>query len=357
MKVTVTERLLPLAVPLVTSLGTVHERRVFVLAINDGLGHVGRGEASPLPGFGGEDPKACARALEQAVALMEPAWIASWLDRTRPDAPLGMIDKGLVGSPCARAAVEGALIDLLAQAEGKPVAALLAESPLTAVPASALVAGGEDAADSARWLISEGFRTLKFKAGGDPLAAAAWLKDLVAAIGSEARLRVDINGSWHLEQAAEFATEAGRLVEWLEQPTAADDLAAAAALRRRCPVKVALDESVRTPADVGKVGAAQAADVIVLKPAFLGGWRPTRQACELAHSCGMEVVLTSAMDGAVGRAHATHMAAALGLKTRAHGLATGEWLAEDLSAEPLKPALGYLPIPAEPGLGIGPLLL
>ena len=69
----------------------------------------------------------------------------------------------------------------------------------------------------------------------------------------------------------------------------------------------------------------------------------------------MAVVITSALEGAVGRAHATHMAAALGLNERAQGLGTGTLIAEDLTAQPLLVVQGLIPIPQSAGLGIGSL--
>ena len=80
---------------------------------------------------------------------------------------------------------------------------------------------------------------------------------------------------------------------------------------------------------MARVAAVQAADAIVLKPQFLGGWRATLQAAELARSLGLDVVLASAMDGAIGRANAAHMAAALKLTSRAHGLATDQARRDD----------------------------
>src|SRR5258708_35085427 len=143
-------------------------------------------------------------------------------------------------------------------------------------------------------------------------------------IGTQAQLRVDANAAWSLDQALEFAIEAGDAdLEFCEQPLAVGDLEGLSTLRRRTGLKVAVDEGVRSAADIGKVAATQAADVVVLKPMFLGGWRPTMQAAQLARSCGLGVVVPTALDGAIGRAHATHYAAPPGLAERAPRLGTG----------------------------------
>jgi L-alanine-DL-glutamate epimerase-like enolase superfamily enzyme len=70
----------------------------------------------------------------------------------------------------------------------------------------------------------------------------------------------------------------------------------------------------------------------------------------------MDVVLSSFIDGAVGRAHATHMAAALGCIDRAQGLATGTLLKNDVATAPFMPKAGEISLLEEPGLGIGQLI-
>ena len=341
--------------PVHTSQGTIGLRRVWVLAVGDGSGLTGYGEAAPLPLFGGEKAKDCAAALEQAVAILDDTFIATWLDRARPDAPLGALERVLAATPCARSAVEGALLDLLAKLHGVPLAELLSPQYSPWIPVNALVSGNDQlgAADAA---VQAGFRTVKMKLSPDHRLAANQVKAMRARVAKRIALRADANGAWTAEQALAFASEIGPdALEYLEQPLPAADLDRTAQLRRRAAVKIALDESARVPADVGRIGTAQAADVVVLKPMLFGGWRPIRQAVQLAKSCGLGIVLSSTLDGAIGRAHATHMAAALGLDQQAHGLATGDLIVDDLTTEPLKMSGGDITIHARAGLGIGEL--
>lgn len=361
MKCWLVKRVLPLTTPLITATGPITERTVWALAIDDGLGHTGLGEAAPLPDFGSEAPEACLGALRTALGVLKADFISRWLDRGRCDAPLGQMEKLLTGAPCARQAIEGALLDLLAQQQGKPLASLLAEglgtAPAVRLPVNALLSGPLDVVtESARLLAKAGFGCFKLKLSGEMGQDLERIYSVRAAIGTEAKLRVDANASWTLAQAQEFAVEAGDAdLEYVEQPLIAHDLAGLAQLRRRTGLRIAVDEGVRVPGDVGRVAAAQAADVVVLKPMFLGGWRPTLQAQRLAASCGIGVVLTTAIDGAIGRAHATHYAAALGLTAHAQGLATGVLLTEDLTTAPLTVTSGFLTIGGAPGLGVGGL--
>ncbi len=344
---------LPLVRPLATARGTISARTLWVVALSDGAGHTGLGEAAPLPGFGGEDPAACDRVLNQAILKLTPELVGRWLERGRADAPLGMqLEQLLASFPCARHAIEGALVDLLAQSRDLPVAGALNDSAAVRVPVNALATDDAGAAEAA----AAGYGTIKLKAPADPLAAADLALAARKAVGAAARLRVDANGAWNPEQALAFAQAAREAhLEYLEQPLPAADLEAMAQLRRQTGMVLAVDESVRSAADVGRVGATQAAAVVVLKPMFLGGWRGTLQAVQLAKGCGLEVVLSSTIESGIGRAYATHLAAAANLCVRANGLATGHLLAADLVSEPLVPRQGHLLVRERPGLGIGTL--
>lgn len=360
MKATLAERILPLREPMSTSQGTVSRRLIFVVAIEDDAGRIGLGEAAPLPVFGGESPPHCRESLEKALAELSADVVHGWLERGRPDAALGgTIERLLAKAPCARSAIEGALIDLHSQEAGQPISETLAGGPaLEMVPVNVLVGGSMgDLEPAVKDAIAGGYTSFKLKVGGDVFADLRRLKLVRDLIGPNAKLRVDGNGAWDLKQSVTFMEQGRELhLEFVEQLLPAEDLAGLAQLRKVGGALVAADEAIRHPADVARVAAAQAADLIILKPMFLGGWRPTKQAAELARSQGLEVLITTALDGSIGRAHATHMASALGLSRRAQGLATGGLLANDLTDQPLVPQLGSIYLRERPGLAVGSLL-
>ena len=340
-------RELPLVRPLATARGTIARRTVWVVLLRDDAGREGWGEASPLPGFGGETGEACAAALATATTLLTPTAIAAWLDAGDPLRELPLLH--LERTPCARCAVESALVDLLARRRGLPIARLLNPASSANVPVNALA----DDPASATAAVAAGFTTVKIKVAGDPLAAAARVAAIRAAVGSGIALRTDANGGWDDRQARIFAAHAPSL-EFLEQPVA-HDLALCRELRQQ-DLRIALDESIRNEADLAAAIAANACDVVVLKPQFLGGWQPTRRLIVQARNAGLDVVLTSVIDGSIGRAYATHLAAAAHLGNLAHGLATGDRLETELTERPLLPRNGTLTIPDQPGLGLGELL-
>jgi O-succinylbenzoate synthase len=162
------------------------------------------------------------------------------------------------------------------------------------------------------------------------------------AIGPDGKVRVDANGGWDVGRAARMLTSLARFdLEYAEQPCASlDELAA---LRPRVDVPLAADESIRRADDPLRVRAAEAADIVVLKAQPLGG---VRAGLEIAAACGLPVVVSSAVDTSVGLAAGVALAAALPELPYACGLATMSLLAGDVTAQPLTPVAGELPVRA-----------
>ncbi|MCX6483329.1 MAG: o-succinylbenzoate synthase [Mycobacterium sp.] len=141
-------------------------------------------------------------------------------------------------------------------------------------------------------------------------------------------VRVDANGGWTVEQAvaAAAALTADGPLEYLEQPCAT--VAELAAVRARTDIPVAADESIRKAADPLAVVRARAADIAVLKVAPLGG---VRALLDIAAQIDVPVVISSALDSAVGIAAGLAAAAALPRLDHACGLGTGGLFIEDVA--------------------------
>lgn len=150
-------------------------------------------------------------------------------------------------------------------------------------------------------------------------------------------VRVDANGGWTLDEAVQAARALGPL-EYLEQPCAT--VAELAELRHRIDTPVAADESIRKAEDPLAVTRAGGADIAVLKVAPLGG---ISKLLSIAGQIGIPVVVSSAIDSAVGIAAGLHAAAALPDLRHACGLGTGSLFIEDVADTPPQHD-GYLPV-------------
>ena len=152
-------------------------------------------------------------------------------------------------------------------------------------------------------------------------------------------VRVDANGGWSVEEAvsAAAALTAEGPLEYLEQPCAT--VPELAEVRRRVQVPVAADESIRKADDPLLVVRAGAADIAVLKVAPLGG---VAAFLAIAGQIDIPVVVSSALDSAVGIGVGLSAAAALPHLQHACGLGTGGLFVDDVVA-PVVPDDGYLP--------------
>ena len=185
-----------------------------------------------------------------------------------------------------------------------------------------------------------GARTAKVKVAepgqslADDVARVNAVRALVPAV------RVDANGGWDVAEAvaAAQALTADGPLEYLEQPCAT--VPELAEVRRRVAVPVAADESIRKADDPLHVVRCGAADIAVLKVAPLGG---VRAMLAIAGQIDVPIVVSSALDSAVGIGAGLVAAGCLPDLPYACGLGTGGLFVEDV-AEPVAPVDGHLPV-------------
>lgn len=305
----------------------------------------GVGEATPLPGWT-ESLDACRRAL---ASIPDDAVRGDRVPADRPPA-------GLDGLPAAAHGLQQAALDRAARRAGKRLAALLAaehfpdHDPPERVPVNATVGDG-DAAETvaaAEAAVEAGFECLKVKVGARPLAADLdRVRAVGESVGDDVAVRLDANGAWDRETAGRAVDALGGLgIDYVEQPLPAADLDGLAALRGR-GVGIAVDESLAT-AGVDAVLDAGAADAAICKPMALGGPGTAARVAATLRARGVEPVVTTTIDGALARAAAVHVAAAIP-DVAPCGLATGGLLDEDLLADPAPVENGRVRVPGGPG--------
>ncbi len=342
MKLELRERTLRLREPLQASYGTVAERELLVISIEDDEGLVGYGEAAPLEPYGGPTLERVRCALERHRDVLAT--------HAQPNAAMLEELRAADELPEALAAIDLALWDRAGRREGRPVAALLSEHPAEQVELNATV-GALDravAAEQAAHAAREGFQCVKLKVGvGDDAGRVAAAR---AATGPGVALRLDANGAWDVEgavRAIEALAPAG--LELVEEPV--HGVREVREVRERVQVRVSIDETAAEPGAL----AGGAADAVCLKLARCGGIAALLAAATLVRSTGSEVYLASTLDGPLGVAGALHAAAALaGAGPLAPcGLATLAMFEEDV-AGPLRVRGGRLAVPRAPGLGVEP---
>lgn len=337
---------LPLRQVLTTSRGQTRFRDGLLLSLSDGE-HTGFGEATPMPGW------STATVDSVAAALAAVAVAVSVIDDPG-DPRLAHVLDDLDRAPHARAALSGAIADLRAKRAGSTLAASLAPDPAPTVLVNAMVSA-ESPDEVARFCVaavSAGFESIKIKVG--VLSTSADLDRVAAArsaVGPEVELRIDANGSWSVDTAVGILERMATMgVSYCEEP--ADGIDSIAAVGARSDIPVAVDESARSVDDVARALATGSIDVVIVKPQVIGGPDLAIRAVRLTSEFGATAVVTSVVDGAIGVAHAVHVAAASGVGM-AHGLATSSLLSADIAPPPLI-SNGRIKLGDQPGLGVIP---
>ena len=180
-----------------------------------------------------------------------------------------------------------------------------------------------------------GCDTVKIKVGenlGEDIVRVARVRALLP----KAKLRLDVNGAWSVDQALinlyEIHEEVGPL-EYIEQPCAT--LAELRQLKEKLVIdfKITGDEVIRKAKDPFAIDLQGAVDVLMLKVAPLGGITRAR---EIGAHHKLPMVVSSALDSAVGIGYGLQLAASLPSLEYACGLATGQLLSADVAAVPLE---------------------
>ena len=344
---------LPFKRPYVTASGRLERREMLLVRLETDSGLEGLGEAVPLSLRGGIDIDGIARRLRRAVRRFRRADLS---DFGGEEPFLAAVDAYLhdaagrrLPGP-AKAALEMAVFDLAGKASGRPLWSLLGAEDVRPVECNAtLVAGEADevAADAQRWA-ALGFETFKLKLGaGEDVAQVRAVRE---ALGPEAKIRLDANGAWSVDEALGVLRMVEPLgIELVEQPV--EGRAAMAMLTAETAIPVAADELVASGKDAQRAKQAGACDLAAVKLAKVGG---------IGESSGISrhlpIYLSSDLDGPLGIAAAAHAAQALRFEGPAaglaHGLATQLLFKETVAATESALEGNLLTPPSGPGLGV-----
>lgn len=327
-----------LRAPFVSGWGSIRDRPLVLVRLEDEDGFIGLGEAAPLPGYHGVNVDDVIESLHAARRMLNLAI------KGTPDQVLSEWRRVAVAP--AVAAVDMALWDLKGRRAGQPLWRLLGAGSPEPVEVNYTIAAADraSAAAQASDARAAGFMCVKAKAGlGDDAGRLAAVR---AVLGPDVALRLDANGAWSVEEAIaslRVLTPVG--VELCEEPV--HGLEQTRAVAAAVPeVAVALDE---TASGAGALND-RVCQAVCLKIAACGGITGLLEAARQARAVGYEVYLGSTLEGPLGIAAALHAAAAL-RPDRPCGLATlGLFAGRE---DPWPPHHGHIEVPAGAGLGEG----
>jgi len=152
----------------------------------------------------------------------------------------------------------------------------------------------------------------------------------------KAKIRIDVNGSWSVKDAlfniSAIYEVTGDLLEYVEQPVSSLNELRQLKEGMSVDVKIAGDEVLRKAKDPFAINLDGAIDVLMLKVSPLGG---IKRALELASHHQLPVVVSSALESAVGISYGLALAARVPNLDYACGLGTSALFNQDISDIPI----------------------
>lgn len=350
--------------------GLLEAREAFVVQVVDTVGHVGLGEASPLPSFVGGSMEATGIALER-LARASLRWqamdVALRNDKRRgflpakakvTDLPRGAWTPALVGLQTAA---------LTSEVHDEPLFRAISDSgqahePTAVIPVNAILgeAPPDEVAADASARVAEGFDTLKLKAGRDHALNMARVRAVRDAVGPAVHLRLDANASWPLDEAERRLRELAEFgLALVEQPVPVDRgaLREMGRLQAATGATIAADESLvvrfesTLPHDDDEdIDLDTGPRVWVVKPMLHGVDAAAVLATEPPEE--RQTIITTTFDAGIGTALAMHIAALLAMPPLACGLDTLRFLEGDIVTGVPPVVAGKVTLSERPGLGV-----
>ena len=173
-----------------------------------------------------------------------------------------------------------------------------------------------------------GVKSFKVKVGTNRAEDLARV-NVIRQLRPEAKIRIDVNGLWDVDQAERFLNSVGE-IQYVEQPCAT--IQELRELKKRTSVKIVGDEILRKAGNPFDLDLDGAVDYLMLKVQPLGG---IKRAHAIAEHHKLPVVVSSALESAVGINYGLILAASFEEMSFDCGLGTGSLLAKDVAQLPI----------------------
>lgn len=339
---------LPLIRPFETSAGRKDFlEHILVKAYAEGL--VGWGEVACASGpfYNEETTGTCWHMLEDFLvpAVLGRPW-------TQVEELVGFYRR-VKRNHFAKAGLEMAAWDLLAQAQQQPLARLLGGTRAEILSGVSL--GIE--ADVERLLalveqyVGAGYRRVKCKiAPGRDIEVLRAVRGRFPAVP----LMADANSAYTLADALLFRQLDDLDLLMIEQPLAEDDLVDHAALQRELRTPLCLDESILSSRHARQALDLGSCRIINVKVSRLGGLLEARRLHDLCYARGIPVWCGGMHEYGIGRAANVALASLPGFSLPGDVSGADKYYREDIVEPPIRAVNGAIPVPSSPGLGYIP---
>jgi O-succinylbenzoate synthase len=256
------------------------------------------------------------------------------------------------GHPMAKAGLEAAFWDLLAQAHNLSLAKLLGGTK-DRIESGISIGIHRDIPALLRAIeqrCAQGYRRIKLK------VKPGWDIEVLRTVRQrfpDIALMADANAAYTMADLSHLKRfdELGLLM--LEQPLGYDDLIDHSVLQRELKTPICLDESIKTPDDARHALDIGACKIINIKPGRVGGLLNAKKIHDLCWGRGVPVWCGGMLETGIGRAANVALASLPGFVLPNDISASARYWREDIIEPPfVLERDGTIKVPAGPGLGV-----
>ncbi|MFJ3367152.1 mandelate racemase/muconate lactonizing enzyme family protein [Pseudomonas sp. NPDC086251] len=274
---------IPLRKPFVSCLRRVEYIEDVVIEIETDCGLRGYGAGTPSLRMNGESVDSIISVVKNVLA---PTLMGK--DVSQLEAILTSMDHSIAGNAAAKASIDIALHDLMAQAAGLPLYRFLGgdnQQITTGISISHNTL--DEMVSDAAAAVSNGFTTLKLKLGSaqgieDDLRR---VREIRRSVGESIEIGVDANQAWRENDALKFAEQvdaSGMNLSFIEQPVLFTERSCLGRVTDASRIPVLADESCSSLLDAADLAKHGIVDGLAIKLMKLGGIRAARSAYDLA---------------------------------------------------------------------------
>ncbi|GHH96754.1 dipeptide epimerase [Neobacillus kokaensis] len=341
----------PLIKPFKTALRTVTVAESIFVKITCDNGITGWGEAPPTVVITGDSLSSIDSAIHMVISpFLKNKSLLNY------ESIFQGLKTILVGNSSAKAAVDMALYDCLAQLCKLPLYQFLGgHDKELETDFTVSVNGPEEMGDDAVSYIQQGFNVLKVKVGKDDMATdIERIKEIRQRVGADIKIRLDANQGWIPKDAIRAIRKLednGLNIELVEQPVKAEDIEGLKQVTDHVDTLIMADESVFTPRQAFQVLKTRSADLINIKLMKAGGIYQAQIINQLAETCGVQCMVGSMIETHLGITAAAHFAASKKNITR-YDFDAPLMLSKNMIDGGIRYNQRFITFSEEPGLGI-----
>jgi O-succinylbenzoate synthase len=253
----------------------------------------------------------------------------------------------------AKAGLEMACWDLLAQAQGQPLHAMLGGNRKEILSGVSLGIEQDIGRlfDNIEQFLDEGYRRIKLKiAPGKDVDVIRQVRERYP----DLPLMVDANSAYTLSDLPVFKALDTYSLMMVEQPLAHDDIIDHAKLQRELQTPLCLDESIHSVADARKALELGSCRIINIKVSRLGGVLEAKRVHDFCHAQEVPVWCGGMHEYGVGRAANLAISSLPGFSLPGDVSGSDKYYAQDIVDPPIRAVRGAIAVPRQPGIGYTP---